>query len=97
MIAPQTVTLVGALSATTNLVTWLFEQNKDTRSIINLLEICAVDTESSGKDPHQAELFGVAFSVKSGEAFYLPVVAEDLAMENGVGSHLGHSVWGGRS
>ncbi len=40
--------------------------------------ICAVDTESSGKDPHQAELFGVAFSVKSGEAFYLPVVAEDL-------------------
>jgi hypothetical protein len=40
--------------------------------------ICAVDTESSGKDPHQAELFGVAFSMKSGEAFYLPVVAEDL-------------------
>ncbi len=34
-----TVTLVGALSATTNQVTWLFEQNKDTRSIINLLEI----------------------------------------------------------
>ena len=48
--------------------------------------ICAVDTESSGKDPHQAELFGVAFSVKSGEAFYLPVVAEDL--EGAVGRDL---------
>ena len=33
-----TVTLVRG-SATTNQVTWLFEQSKDTRSIINLLEI----------------------------------------------------------
>ena len=34
-----TVTLVGALSATTNQMTWLFEPNKDTRSMLNLLEI----------------------------------------------------------
>lgn len=34
-----TVTLVGALSATTNQMSWLFEPAKDTRSIINLLEI----------------------------------------------------------
>jgi len=34
-----TVTLVGALSATTNQVTWLFEPSKDTRSMINLIEV----------------------------------------------------------
>jgi len=27
-------------------------------------EACAADTESSGKDPHNAELFGVSFSVR---------------------------------
>jgi transposase len=34
-----TVTLVGALSATTNQMTWVFEAAKGTRSMINLLEI----------------------------------------------------------
>lgn len=34
-----TVTLVAALSATTNQITWLFEASKDTRSMINLLEL----------------------------------------------------------
>jgi transposase len=34
-----TVSLVGALSATTNQMTWVFEATKDTRSMINLLEI----------------------------------------------------------
>ena len=34
-----TVTLVAALSATTNQITWLFETSKDTRSMINLLEL----------------------------------------------------------
>ena len=34
-----TVTLIGALSATTNQMAWLFEPTKDTRSIVNLLEI----------------------------------------------------------
>jgi transposase len=34
-----TVALVGALSATTNQMTWVFEAAKDTRSMINLLEI----------------------------------------------------------
>ena len=51
-------------------------------SRIACTEVCAVDTESSGKDPHSAELFGVSFSVRTGEAFYLPVVAQDL---DGVG------------
>jgi DNA polymerase-1 len=34
---------------------------------------CAVDTESSGKDPHSAELFEVSISGKEGEAFYVPM------------------------
>ena len=34
-----TVTLAGALSATTNQVTWFFEPSKDTRSMINLIEV----------------------------------------------------------
>jgi hypothetical protein len=51
---------------------------------IRSAKACAVDTESSGKDPHQAELFGVSFSVKKGEAFYVPVVSGEL--NDGAGS-----------
>ncbi len=47
-------------------------------TILSASEVCAVDTESSDKDPHTAELFGVSFSVKKGEAFYVPVVESDL-------------------
>jgi DNA polymerase I-like protein with 3'-5' exonuclease and polymerase domains len=39
---------------------------------------CAVDTESSGKDPHTAELFGISISFKKGEAFYVPTIERDL-------------------
>ncbi len=42
-------------------------------------ECCALDTESSDKDPHVAELFGVSFSVRKGEAFYIPVLESDLS------------------
>src|SRR5260370_38824244 len=38
---------------------------------------CTVDTESSGKDPHSAELFGISISVKNGEAFYVPTGVHD--------------------
>lgn len=34
---------------------------------------CAVDTESSGKDPHSAELLGISISGREGEAFYVPI------------------------
>ncbi len=43
-------------------------------AIIEASEYCAVDTEASDKDPHTAELYGVSFSVKKGEAFYLPTI-----------------------
>lgn len=41
-------------------------------------EYCAVDTESSDKNPHAAELYGVSFSVKKDEAFFLPIVEPHL-------------------
>jgi DNA polymerase-1 len=41
---------------------------------IEASEYCAVDTEASDKDPHTADLYGVSFSVKKGEAFYLPMI-----------------------
>lgn len=41
---------------------------------IEASEYCAVDTESSDKNPHTAELYGVSLSVKKGEAFYLPTL-----------------------
>jgi DNA polymerase-1 len=40
--------------------------------------VCALDTEASDKDPRKASLFGVAFSFREGEAFYVPVTQADL-------------------
>jgi DNA polymerase I-like protein with 3'-5' exonuclease and polymerase domains len=45
---------------------------------ISKSEACALDTEASDKDPRSAALFGMAFSVKAGEAFYVPVTKADL-------------------
>jgi hypothetical protein len=55
---------------------------EDLHRLVTLLEMsecCAVDTESSGKDPHTAELFGISISVKKGEAFYVPTAAHDVS------------------
>ncbi len=41
-------------------------------------EYCAVDTESNDKNPLNATLFGVSFSIKKNEAFYVPLVENDL-------------------
>ena len=41
-------------------------------------DICAVDTESDDKDPHQATLLGVSFSVSRGKAFFIPLTEPDL-------------------
>ncbi len=51
----------------------------DTESLSNLVtrlktsNIFAVDTETTSKDPMKAELVGLSFSVKSDEAFYIPL------------------------
>src|ERR1019366_7049161 len=55
--------------------------HEDLRRLVTVLEMsgcCTVDTESSGKDPHSAELFGISISVKKGEAFYVPTAVHDL-------------------
>jgi DNA polymerase I len=50
-------------------------------TVLDMSKCCALDTESSDKDPNSAELFGVSISVRKGEAFYIPTIAHDL---NGV-------------
>lgn len=51
---------------------------RDLKKAISGAEFCAVDTESSDKDPRKATLFGVAFSVREGHAFYVPITQQDL-------------------
>ncbi len=51
---------------------------REMEALISRAEVCAIDTEGSDKDPRRASLFGVAFSVKAGEAFYVPVTGADL-------------------
>lgn len=47
-------------------------------ALISSSKLCAIDTETDDKDPHQATLFGVSFSVKKGEAFFVPLIENDL-------------------
>ena len=51
---------------------------RELEALVSKSEVCAVDTEASDRDPRSASLFGVAFSVKPGEAFYVPVTDADL-------------------
>jgi DNA polymerase I len=41
-------------------------------------EVCAVDTESTDKDPRKASLLGVAIAITEGQAFYLPATETNL-------------------
>jgi len=41
-------------------------------------DVCAIDTETSGKDPRSAVLYGVSLAVKEGQAFYVPMMQSDL-------------------
>jgi DNA polymerase I len=41
-------------------------------------EVCAVDTESTDKDPRKASLLGVAIAITEGNAFYIPVTETNL-------------------
>lgn len=54
---------------------------EDLRSLEQCLsqaEVCAIDTETSGKDPRRATLYGVSLAVKDGQAFYVPMMRSDL-------------------
>jgi|SRR5919109_1266400 DNA polymerase I-like protein with 3'-5' exonuclease and polymerase domains len=41
-------------------------------------EVCAIDTESTDKDPRHASLLGVALAVRERQAFFVPVTQTDL-------------------
>ena len=60
--------LVGKyeLVTTTDRLLWWEDQ-------IRRQGICAFDTETTGLDPHTAELVGIALALRSGEACYVPV------------------------
>lgn len=46
--------------------------------VVASAEVCAVDTESTDKDPRKASLLGVALAISEGQAFYVPVTETDL-------------------
>ena len=54
------------------------QQMTELEDLIAKAEVCAVDTEASDKDPRSALLFGIAFSMRKDEAFYVPVTEADL-------------------
>ncbi|MBK9737369.1 MAG: DNA polymerase I [Saprospiraceae bacterium] len=49
------------------------EKIKDLVLILSASKKISFDTETTGIDPHQAELVGLSFSIKPGEAFYIPI------------------------
>ena len=51
---------------------------QELESLICSSKVCAIDTESDDKDPRKATLFGVAFSVKGGEAYFVPLMDHEL-------------------
>jgi len=71
----------------TVLYSWISpEQDNKLRELskaINEAGICSIDTESSDKNPQLAELYGVSFSIREGEAFYIPFVDKNTkAIDN---------------
>ena len=46
--------------------------------MLSAAQVCALDTEASDKDPRNAVLFGVAFSVSQRQAVYVPLIQSDL-------------------
>lgn len=57
----------------------LVESDSDIKKLIEMLsqqKTISFDTETTGIDAHQAELVGLSFSVTPGEAYYMPVSAD---------------------
>jgi DNA polymerase-1 len=45
--------------------------------MVKAAEVCALDTEASDKDPRNAVLYGIAFSVRERQAVYVPLIQSD--------------------
>jgi DNA polymerase-1 len=72
----------------------LIEKDEDLRKLNRLLKDCkefCFDTETTGVNPLEADLVGLSFSVKKGEAFYIPV-PEDLSGVRTILNHLRESL-----
>lgn len=46
--------------------------------LVKAATVCAIDTEASDKDPRNASLYGVAFSVRERQGIYVPLTQSDL-------------------
>jgi len=47
-------------------------------NMVEAAEVCALDTEASDKDPRNAVLYGIAFSVREKQGVYVPLMQSDL-------------------
>jgi DNA polymerase I len=47
-------------------------------SVVRGSKLCSIDTESDDADPRKATLLGISFSVKDGEAYFIPLIETDL-------------------
>jgi len=47
-------------------------------NMVKAAEVCALDTEASDKDPRNAVLYGIAFSVRERQGVYVPLMQSDL-------------------
>jgi DNA polymerase I len=47
-------------------------------NMVKTAEVCALDTEASDKDPRNAALYGIAFSVRERQGVYVPLMQSDL-------------------
>src|SRR5260370_9935132 len=54
------------------------EQLKKLESVVLASKLCSIDTESDDKDPRDATLLGISFSIKAGEAYFIPLIETDL-------------------
>lgn len=51
---------------------------QELESLICRSKLCSIDTESDDKDPREGTLLGVSFSVKEREAYFVPLIENDL-------------------
>lgn len=54
------------------------EELQKLESVVLASNLCSIDTETDDKDPRKAMLLGISFSVKDGEAYFIPMIETDL-------------------
>ncbi len=54
------------------------EHLQELESVVRASKLCSIDTESDDKDPREATLLGISFSVKDGEAYFVPLDETNL-------------------